>query len=164
MAISVVSLVLQGCSTGGPGALSAGYCSLYRIWSLTHLISNCNCSIRGLRAHTAGCRLSLPHLVSNWSGLQLVWSPTNWLPVSLSYIIVQRPLLLVGVTIALIQPIHGQDYNSDIPRPDAPILSIAWGRIVRFIHFSRVLARIWTRVAMYFDDIHYDTSDSQLDI
>ena len=35
-----------------------------------------------------------------------------------SYIIVQRSLLLVGVTIALIQPIHGQGYNSDIPRPD----------------------------------------------
>ena len=41
-----------------------------------------------------------------------------------SYIIVQRPLLLVGITIALIQPIHGQDYNSDIPRPDAPVIYI----------------------------------------
>ena len=40
---------------------------------------------------------------------------------SLSYIIVQRPLLLVGITIALIQPIHGQGYNSDIPRLDAPV-------------------------------------------
>ena len=38
-----------------------------------------------------------------------------------SYIIVQRPLL-VGVTIAFIQPIHGQSYNSDIPRPDAPVI------------------------------------------
>ena len=43
---------------------------------------------------------------------------------SLSYIIVQRPLLHVGVTIALIQPIHGQGYNSDIPRPDAPVIYI----------------------------------------
>ena len=43
---------------------------------------------------------------------------------SLSYIIVQRPLLLVGVTIALIQPIHGQGYNSDIPRQDAPVIYI----------------------------------------
>ena len=43
---------------------------------------------------------------------------------SLSYIIVQRPLLLVGVTIALIQPIHGQGYNSDIPRPDASVIYI----------------------------------------
>ena len=41
-----------------------------------------------------------------------------------NYIIVQRPLLLVGVTIALIQPIHGQGYNSDIPRPDAPVIYI----------------------------------------
>ena len=32
-----------------------------------------------------------------------------------SDIIVQRPLLLVGVTITLIQPIHSQGYNSDIP-------------------------------------------------
>ena len=43
---------------------------------------------------------------------------------SRSYMIVQRPLLLVGVTIALIQPIHGQGYNSDIPRPDAPVIYI----------------------------------------
>ena len=41
-----------------------------------------------------------------------------------SYIIVQRPLLLEGVTIAHIQPIHGQGYNSDIPRPDAPVIYI----------------------------------------
>ena len=41
---------------------------------------------------------------------------------SSSYILVQRPLLLVGVTIALIQPIHGQGYNSDISRPDAPVI------------------------------------------
>ena len=43
---------------------------------------------------------------------------------SLSYIIVQRPLLLMGVTTALIQPTHGQGYNSDIPRPDAPVIYI----------------------------------------
>ena len=61
---------------------------------------------------------------------KLVWSPTG--PVSKltdflyspSYIIVQCPLLLVGVTIAFIQPIHGQGYNSDIPRPDAPFIYI----------------------------------------
>ena len=41
-----------------------------------------------------------------------------------SYIIVQPPLLLVGVTITLVQPIHGQGYNSDIPRPDAPFIYI----------------------------------------
>ena len=41
-----------------------------------------------------------------------------------SYIIVQHPLLLVGVTTALIQPIYGQSYNSDIPRSDAPVIYI----------------------------------------
>ena len=70
---SCVFLVLQGCSTGSP------------------------------EAHSAGCWLSLPHLVTNSSDLQLnrgskrpllpdggfpyhiflqlVWSPTHWLPV-----------------------------------------------------------------------------------
>ena len=51
-----IFLVLQGCSTGGPGA------------------------------HSAGCGLSLPHLVSNSSELQL----TDFLS-SPSYIIVQSP-------------------------------------------------------------------------
>ena len=70
-------------------------------------------------AHSAGCWLSLPH--PSPSGL--VSKLTDFLS-SPSYIIVQRPLLLVGVTIALIQPIHGQGYNSDIPRPDAPVIYI----------------------------------------
>ena len=90
---------------------------------------------------------------STASYLQLIWSPTtqSWawgLPLlgagflyrtlsptglvskitdflsSPSYIIVQCPLLVVGVTIALIQSIHGQGYNSDIPRPDAPVIYI----------------------------------------
>ena len=30
----------------------------------------------------------------------------------------------MSVTIALIQPIHGQGYNSDIPQPDAPVIYI----------------------------------------
>ena len=51
-----VFLVLKGCSTGGPGA------------------------------HSAGCRLPLPHLVSNSSDLQL----TDFLSPP-SYIIVQSP-------------------------------------------------------------------------
>ena len=42
-----------------------------------------------------------------------------------NYIIVQRPLLLVGVTVALIQPIHGQGYNSEISLPDAPVIYIS---------------------------------------
>ena len=57
---------------GGPASLGAGF--LYRILSLTRLIPNC--SVGGLRSHSAGFWLSLPHLISNWSGLQ-----TNWIPV-----------------------------------------------------------------------------------
>ena len=111
-----------------------------------------------LGAPSAMCWLSLPHLVTNRSrlqtlnresrgpfcrvlafstasSLQLVWSP-NWLTSCLHRVIVQRLLLLVGVTIALIQPIHGQSFNSDIPRPDAPVIYIGafpiWqpGRVV----------------------------------
>ena len=77
--------VLLGCSTGGPEAqppLGAGF--LYRILFPTRLIPNCSVGV--LRAPPAGCWISLPHLVSNWSGLQ-----TNWLPVSPSYMIVKRP-------------------------------------------------------------------------
>ena len=69
-----------------------------------------------LQAHSAGCWFSLLHLISNWSDLQLIWSPTataqseawgptlldagvfycilsptHWTSCALSYIIVQRP-------------------------------------------------------------------------
>ena len=57
------------------------------------------------------------------SPTSLVSKLTDFLS-SPSYIIVQRPLFLVGITIALIRPIHGQGYNSDIPRPDAPVIYI----------------------------------------
>ena len=98
-----VFLVLQCCSTGGPGAqLSTGWwLSLlhlitnwspntigggfpYHILSLTSLIPN---SSGASRAPSAG--LSLPHLISNFSGPQL----TDFLS-SQSYIIVQHPLNL----------------------------------------------------------------------
>ena len=45
---------------GACGPSLSGTCS-----SIQHLLSNCNCSIGGLRAHSAGCWLSLPHLVSD---------------------------------------------------------------------------------------------------
>ena len=55
--------------------------------------------------------------------LQLVWSPTHWTSCALSYIIVQRPPSSCGRhNFALIQPVHGQGYNSDIPRPDAAVI------------------------------------------
>ena len=77
-----VFLVLQGCSTGGPGAHSAA-CGL----SLPHLVTNGSPNSLGVpRAPSAGWWLSLSHLVSNSSNLQL----TDFLS-SPSYIIVQSP-------------------------------------------------------------------------
>ena len=70
---------------GGPISLCAGF--LYCILSPTRLILKL--SIRGLRAPSAGCWLSLPHPVSNWSGLQTDWiscalssTPTQSLPIN----------------------------------------------------------------------------------
>ena len=99
--------VLQGCSTGGRGTqLSAGCCFLYSIISPT-LWSPKLINRRELRAPYVGCWLSLPHLVSNRSGLQIlrqgpegsppllgtgflyrILSPTDWISCALSYIIV----------------------------------------------------------------------------
>ena len=63
-----VFLVLQGCSTGGPGAKLSAECWL----SLPHLITNGSPHSLGVpRASSAGWWLSLPHLVSNSSDLQL---------------------------------------------------------------------------------------------
>ena len=64
------------------------------------------CSTGSLRAHSAGCWHSLPHLVANGSGLQ-----TNWLPVFTELYNSSTPTLLWASQIALIQPIHGQGYN-----------------------------------------------------
>ena len=102
---------------GGPASL--GHVFQSSILFLTRLISNCNCSIGGLRPTL----LSAGFLYRILSPTSLVSKLTDFLS-SPSYIIVQRPLLLVGVTIALIQPIHSQGYNSDIPRPDAPVIYI----------------------------------------
>ena len=63
-------IAFLSCSPGllnrGPGAQP-----LWGMFSFQHLLSNCNCSIGGLKAHSAGCWLSLPHLVSNSSDPQL---------------------------------------------------------------------------------------------
>ena len=78
----------------------------------------------GLLNRGPGGPASLGHvLIPASSPTGLVSKLTDFLS-SLSYIIVQRPLLLVGVTVALIQPILGQGYNSDISRPDAPVIYI----------------------------------------
>ena len=67
-----VFLVLQGCSTGGPGAqLSAGCCFLYSILSPTLLIPKL------INRQPEGS-LCLVLAFSSTSCLQRVWSP-NWL-------------------------------------------------------------------------------------
>ena len=93
---------------GSPASLGAGF--LYRILSPTRLIPNW--LIGSLRAPSAGCWLSLPHLFFNWSCLQ-----TDWISCALSYIIVQSPPSSCGRhNFALIQPVHGQGYNILIDR------------------------------------------------
>ena len=48
--------------------------SLSGTWSsFQHLLSNCNYSIEGLRAPSAGCWFSPPYLYSNCLDLQLIW-------------------------------------------------------------------------------------------
>ena len=82
---------------GGPATLGAGF--LYRILSLTRLIPNW--LIRGLRAPSAGCWLSLPHLVSNWLNFQCTQLYNSSTPT----------FFLLASQITLIQPIHGQGYT-----------------------------------------------------
>ena len=56
-----------------PGLLNRclGAQPLWDMFSFQHLLSNYNCSIGSLRAHSAGCWLSLLHIISNSSDLQL---------------------------------------------------------------------------------------------
>ena len=105
MAISVSFLFSWAAQPGawGPASLSAGF--LYRILSPTRLIPKW--LIGDLRVPSAGWWLSLPHLVTNWSGLQ-----TNWLPVFTElYNSSTSTNFLWASQIALIQPIHGQGYT-----------------------------------------------------
>ena len=90
-----VFLVLQCCSTGGPGAQLFAECWL----SLPHLVINGSPnSIGGPEGPFAGWRLSLPHLVSNSLGVPKAPSVSNFSGLQLtdflsppSYIIVQSP-------------------------------------------------------------------------
>ena len=79
-----------------------------------------SCSPVLLNPGPGGPLLDAGFLYRILSPMGLVSKLTDFLS-SPSYIIVQRSLL-VGITIALIQPIYGQDYNSDIPRPDALVI------------------------------------------
>ena len=98
MAITAFLSGSPGLLNRGPGGpASQGHVPHSSIFSLTCLISN---SIRGLRAPSAGCWLSLPHLASNWSGLQ-----TNWLPVFIeSYNSSMPTFFLWASQITLIPP------------------------------------------------------------
>ena len=99
-------LLSQG--PGGPASLGhvlIPISSLQLVWSPNWLIGD-------LRALSAGCWLSLPHLFSNWSGLQT----------ALSYIIVHAHLLLVGVTNCTHSTHPRSRLHSAIPRPDAPVI------------------------------------------
>ena len=104
------------CLSRSPGLLNRRPGGPLSWLSLLHLITNWSgpqTPSGVLRAPSAGWWLSLSHLVPNWSDLQLargpeaplcravafstttflllLWSPTRWLPVSPSYIIVQSP-------------------------------------------------------------------------
>ena len=84
----------------------SGTCSLFQ-----HLLSKCNCSIEGLRAHSTGCWSSLPHLFSNCLNFlctELYNSSTS--------------SLHVDVTNRTHSTHPRSRLYSDIPRPDAPII------------------------------------------
>ena len=83
---------------GGPASL--GHVPLSSILSLTRLIPNCTRSIGDLKAHSAGCWLSLPYLISNW---------LNFLCTELYNS--SRSTFLSASQIALIQRIHGKGYT-----------------------------------------------------
>ena len=131
---------------GGPASLGAGF--LYRVLSPTRLIPNwSDLQLQLLNRGPEG-PLCWVLAFSTTSCLQLVWSPTataqsgawgptllgagflyrilsstDWISCALSYIIVQRPPSSCGRhNFALIQPVHGQGYNPDIPRPDALVI------------------------------------------
>ena len=87
MAVNVVSFSFSWRSTGGPGARSAG-CWL----SLLHLISNVSWPQlnQGPRAPSAWC--GFPYHISSITPPTLTGTLLSWLLSWLSYIIVQRPL------------------------------------------------------------------------
>ena len=75
-----------------------------------------SCSTGSLGPSLSGCWFSLPHLISNWSLLQLVWSPTGLIPNWLNFLCTElydsstSTFFLWTSQIALIQPVHGQGY------------------------------------------------------
>ena len=127
--MTLTLLAITAFLSRSPGLLNwgpslSGTCSHSSIFSKlvcspTRLFPNCNCSIGGLRAHSAGCWLSLLHLVSNWSGLQ-----TNWLPVFTELYNNSMPSSSCGHhKLHSFNPSRSR-LHSAIPRPDAPVIYI----------------------------------------
>ena len=114
VAISVSFLFSWAAQPGawGPASLGAGF--LYRILSPTRLVS---ILLIKLRAPSAGCWLSLLHLVTNGSGLQ-----TDWISCALHYIIVQRPPSSYGHHNRTHSTRPRSRLYSDIPWADAPVI------------------------------------------
>ena len=104
MAITVLlsrSTWLLNRGLGGPASPGASF--LYRILSPSGLISNC--SIGSPEGPSAGCWSSLPHLIlSNWLNLQCTELYNN-----------SEPTFFLWASRSRLY--------SDIPRPDAPVIS-----------------------------------------
>ena len=115
--LTLTPLAITAFVSRSPGLLNRGpwgplrWVQVFSIASCLQLVWSPNCSVGDLRAPSAGCWLSLLHLVFNWSGLQ-----TNWLPVFTELHNSSMPTFLWTSQIALIQPIHGQGYNILIDR------------------------------------------------
>ena len=106
---SVSFLFSWAAQPGARGPSLSGTCS-----SFQHLLSNCNCSIGGLRAPSDGCWFSLPHLISNW---------LNFLFTEL-YNCSTPTFFLWASQIALNSTHPRSRLYPDIPRPDAPVIYI----------------------------------------
>ena len=82
-----------------PGISGPSLC--WEMFSFQHLLSNCNCSIGGLRITSAGHWFSLPHLISN--------GPTSC--INPGYIIVRHPPSSCERHKShLIQSVHGKGH------------------------------------------------------
>ena len=104
-----VSFPFPGLLNRGPGGpASLGHDPQSSIFSQTGLIPNS--SIGGLRAPSAGCWLSLPHLVSNW---------LNFLCTKLYN---SSTTTFLGVTSCTHSTHRQSRLYSVIPRPDAPVI------------------------------------------
>ena len=118
MAISVVVFSFSWCSTGGPGAHSAGFSTAsyhQLVWSLN--------SIRGPEGPFGRVWLSLPHLVSITSDLQLLGGAECPLCRAVVFSTTSYHRLLWFLTRWL--PVLTELYNSSMPT-QSPTQSLEW--------------------------------------